>query len=139
MNYIPNIASGNTDKINAETIRCSLSSIKDKSVSDNCCVNKTPPGPLTVQSHSMYLKSKNCPNPTPAEFALYPKVAVPSSVRTMEKLNNYQNCTTLTTDQRFAKYKRWQPPIPCQPLPQTAQSAGISKPGTRACNLQTFY
>lgn len=136
-----NIASGNSDKINADSIRCSLPAVTKAATSDKCCVNNVPRGPLTVQLSSLYAesKSKACPPPTPEQFALYPKVAVPSSLRTLEKLSNYENCTTTTADQRFAKFRRWQPPPPCPPLPQTAQSAGISKPSTRACNLQTFY
>lgn len=139
MNYMTNMASGNSDKINVDAIRCSLPAVTKTATSDKCCVNSTPPGPLTVQLSSLYSESKTCPPPTPEQFALYPKVAVPSSLRTSQKLSNYQNCTTTTADQRFAKFTRWQPPAPCQPLPQIAQSAGISKPSTRACNLQTFY
>lgn len=138
MNYTTNIASGNTDKINADAIRCSLPAITRSAKSDNCCA-KNPPGPLVVQTSSLYSESKKCPGPTPDELARYPKVAVPSSVRTLEKVNNFESCTTTTAGERFAKYKRWQPPVPCPPLPQSAQNAGISKPSTRACNLQTFY
>ena len=139
MNYMTNMASGNSDKINADAIRCSLPAVTKTATSDNCCVNNVPRGTSNVQLSSLYSESKVCPPPTPEQFALYPKVAVPSSLRTSQKLSNYQNCTTTTADQRFAKFTRWQAPAPCQPLPQIAQSAGISKPSTRACNLQTFY
>ena len=134
-----NMASGNSDKINADAIRCSLPAVTKTASSDKCCVNNVPRGTSNVQLSSLYSESKTCPPPTPEQFALYPKVAVPSSLRTSQKLSNYQNCTTTTADQRFAKFTRWQVPAPCQPLPQIAQSAGISKPSTRACNLQTFY
>ena len=134
-----NMASGNSDKINADAIRCSLPAVTKTASSDKCCVNNVPRGTSNVQLSSLYSESKVCPPPTPEQFALYPKVAVPSSLRTSQKLSNYQNCTTTTADQRFAKFTRWQVPAPCQPLPQIAQSAGISKPSTRACNLQTFY
>ena len=134
-----NMASGNSDKINADAIRCSLPAVTKTAASDKCCVNNVPRGTSNVQLSSLYSESKTCPPPTPEQFALYPKVAVPSSLRTSQKLSNYQNCTTTTADQRFAKFTRWQAPAPCQPLPQIAQSAGISKPSTRACNLQTFY
>ena len=139
MNYMTNMASGNSDKINADAIRCSLPAVTKTASSDKCCVNNVPRGTSNVQLSSLYSESKTCPPPTPEQFALYPKVAVPSSLRTSQKLSNYQNCTTTTADQRFAKFTRWQVPAPCQPLPQIAQSAGISKPSTRACNLQTFY
>ena len=137
MNYMTNMASGNSDKINADAIRCSLPAVTRSAASDNCCVNNVPRETSNVQLSSLHSESKVCPGPTPQQFALYPKVAIPSSMRTLEKLSNLENCTT--ADQRFAKFKRWQPPAPCPPLPQTAQSAGISKPSTRACNLQTFY
>jgi hypothetical protein len=132
-----NIASGNTDKVNDRAVMCSLPAITKRATSDNCCGNKGSPGPLSVQLSSLYSESKICPGPTPAEFALYPKVAVASSVRTLEKVSALETCSA--PGERFAKYKRWQPPLPCPPLPQIAQSAGISKPSTRACNLQTFY
>lgn len=139
MNYMANMASGNSDKVNADAIRCSLPAVTRTAASDKCCVNNIPRETSNVQLSSLYSESKVCPGPTPEQFALYPKVAIPSSMRTLEKLSNYQNCTTTTADQRFAMFKRWQPPAPCPPLPQIAQSAGISKPSTRACNLQTFY
>jgi len=78
---------------------------------------------------SMLLLSKTCPSPTPAEFALYPKVAVPSSVRT-QALIDRKKCDV---SQRFSHYDRWQVPAPCPPLPPSM--AGISQPSSRNCNL----
>ena len=129
----PNMSSGYTDKLSQNTIYCGL---PKNSVSDKCCVGSSePPGPLTVQLPSMLILSKVCPAPTPAQFALYPKVAAPCSVRT-DALNS---CTisnsTRNPVNRFAKYNRYQPPPPCQPLPASARMAGISKPSIRACNL----
>ena len=77
---------------------------------------------------SMVLLGKVCPSPTPADFALYPKVAVPSSVRTQGLMNK----TACDPMQRFAQFKRWQVPTPCPPLPPSM--AGISQPSTRGCN-----
>lgn len=78
---------------------------------------------------SMLLLSRACPPPTASEFASYPKVAPPSSVRT-QVLMNKASCNP---SQRFAQFNRWQPPVPCPPLPPSM--AGISQPSTRACNL----
>lgn len=100
-----------------------------------CCISPTPPGPLTVQTPSQLLAAQMaaCPLPTPAEFALYPKVAVPESVR-IGNLANGGTCATLPApEQRFAMFNRYNPPIPCQALPQEANMAGISKPSTRGC------
>jgi len=127
------MSSGYADKINLMALRCGFSK---GSVSDGCC-SKTPPGPLTVQVQSMILLSKTCPPPTAAQFALYPKVAVPCSVRTEAIASQYTNCKSLPLPtSRFAKYNRYQPAVPCQALPQTANMAGISLPSSRLCNFK---
>jgi len=135
MNYTANIASGNTDKIGAEVIRCSVEAAAatgdNRSVPLPC---RTPVGPLTVQVPSMLLTSKVCPAPSRADFAKYPKVAVASSIRTQNLISTYENCG----QDRFSQYRRWQPPAPCAALPQSANMAGISKPSTRQCNSFTY-
>ena len=75
-----NMSSGYTSKLNDNVIYCGI----PKSVSDKCCIPSNPPGiPIPVAVYpSMLLASRVCPEPTPAQFALYPKVAVPCSVRT---------------------------------------------------------
>ena len=90
-------------------------------------------GPVAARS-SMYLKAKTCPQPTPAEFTLYPKVAVPSSVRTQTIAN--QVCATLPNpNARFVQYQRFQVPVPCPPLDQSANMAGKSLPSSLGCNI----
>jgi hypothetical protein len=127
------MSSGYADKINQMALRCGFSK---GSVSNGCC-SKTPPGPLNVQLPSMLLLSKRCPPPTPAEFALYPKVAVPCSVRTEALATPNAACTSLPLPtSRFAKYNRYKPAVPCQALPQRANTAGISLPSTRGCNIK---
>jgi len=127
------ISSGYADRVNLAALRCGFS----KGIIPNRCCSKTPPGPLTVQLPSMLLLSKVCPPPTPAQFALYPKVAVPCSVRTQELATPNATCTSLPlTSQRFSKYNRYQPAVPCQPLPQKANTAGISLPSIRECNFK---
>ena len=128
-----NMSSGNTDKINQQTI---YNGLPQNSVSDKCCIGAgEPSGPLTVQVPSMLLIARTCPTPTPAQFALYPKVAPPCSVRTESLMACVTSNSQSVPKQRFAKYARYQAPQPCQPLPQSARMAGLSKPSTRACNL----
>ena len=137
MNYMANIASGNTDKKEADIKYCFTEMRAAKLKGAPAICDNVPPGPLTVQTPSMLLaaKASNCTPPTPAQFALYPKVAIPSSVRTQALVSKYANCPTPQSAQRFAQYTRFTPPVPCQPLPQSANTAGISKPSTRLCNL----
>jgi len=124
----PNISSGHTDKLNQMAARC----FKPAFIETTSC-SKTPPGPLTVQLPSLLLTSKACPPPSAADFALYPKVAVASSVRT-ESLAAPACAVLPDPKSRFSHYRRFQPAAPCQALPQSANMAGISKPSTRQCN-----
>ena len=127
------ISSGYADRINQMALRCGF---PNGPLPNGCCA-KTPPGPLTVQVPSMLLLSKTCPPPTKAEFALYPKVAQPSSVRTQALSIPNGNCTSLPLPtSRFTKYIRFIPAVPCQALPQSANMAGISLPSTRGCNIK---
>lgn len=102
---------------------------------DSIC-SKPPPGPNVTQLPSLLLLSRVCPPPSAADFASYPKVAVPCSVRTEALAKPNPNCARIPDPiQRFSKYQRYEPPIPCQPLPQSANMAGISQPSTRECNV----
>jgi len=138
MNYMANIASGNTEKKESDANYCfkEMKAAKLKGTPAIC--NDMPPGPLTVQTPSMLLaaKASNCTPPTPAQFALYPKVAIPCSVRTEALVSKYANCPPPQSAQRFAQYTRYNPAPPCQPLPQSANTAGISNParGHVTCN-----
>jgi len=100
------------------------------------CGCKTPPGPLNTQLPSLYILSKVCPTPSVEDFAKFPKVAVPCSVRTEALLVANSKCATIPDPvNRFSKYQRFQAPTPCQALPQSANMAGISQPSSRKCNL----
>ncbi len=135
MNYTANIASGNTDKINAEVIRCSVEAAAETGENRYAPLPcRMSAGPLTVQVPSMLLASKVCPAPSRADFAKYPKAAVASSIRTQNLISTYEN----SRQDRFSQYRRWQPPPPCPDLPQSANMAGISKPSTRLCNTFTY-
>ena len=125
MSFNTNMSSGYTDSLNQRSACCTI-----VNTSSNPCCSNTPPGPLIVQLPSMILLSRKCPQPTPEDFAKYPKVAGPSSILTESKVAP-TNCINPTN--RFSQYQRYQAPIPCQPLPQSANMAGISQPSTRQC------
>ena len=126
-------SSNYTEKVIGHVNQCTI----PKHSIINCCSGQSGTlgqmGPI-ARYPSMVLQSKICPQPTPAEMALYPRVAVPSSVRTQGIMNKV--CAALPDPtQRFSKYQRYQVPIPCAPLTPLAASAGISKPSTRECNI----
>ena len=124
-----NMSSGHTDIINERV----LENFKpNTSISQPKCQD-TPPGPLRVQLPSLLLKSKSCPPPTPAQFALYPKVAVPSSILTQARASGSSCPKVLAPDKRFAQYRRYQAPALCQALPQSANMAGKSLPSSKNC------
>jgi hypothetical protein len=124
------------------------SSVTDKLIDQQCCSKiqevstsiivphcSNTSGYKPVATYPSLLLQKKCTPPTPAQFALYPKVAIPCSLRT-QCLVNRSNCASLPHyTNRFAQYNRYQVPEPCAPLTQLAASAGISKPSTRGCNI----
>lgn len=125
-----NLSSGHTDTIIENSIRCSI----PKAHTDNCCPTNIQKQP-TARYPSMVLSTKPCPPPTPAEFAKFPKVAVPSSIRTQALVNNSNCPKQFDPDTRFSQYKRYQVPVPCPQLPASANMAGKSLPSSRLCNL----
>ena len=122
-----NFSSGLTNKLTDDAIKAGIPKSQSISYSNKCC--DTPVQELPANYPSMVI-SKRCPRPTPAEFALYPKVAVPSSIRTQAIM---QGCTNQTS--RFSQYERYRIPVPCPPLPGSANMAGKSLPSSRECNL----
>jgi len=132
-----NFSSGYTSKLNSDAIRCSLPGLLGRAYNGSCCVKNDISGAQPVALYpSVLLSKKVCPSPTPAEFALYPKIAIPCSARTQSLQDITAKCAVLPDpSSRFARYNRYEPPVPCQPLPQSANTAGISLPSTRACNL----
>jgi hypothetical protein len=129
-----NMSSGQTSRVERQAIACGLPAVTRSAQADLCCATPTPPGPF-VQRSSLYLEKKiaSCQPPTPEQFAQYPKVAIPESVR-IQTLASGGACATLPIpSERFAQYRRFQPAPPCPPLPPEANMAGISKPSTRGC------
>lgn len=136
MSFGANTSSGHSDIINQNTLEAfvqNTSSRSSNTSSGPCCLGPEIRGPLTVQLPSLHLKSKNCPPPTPAQFALYPKVAVPSSVLTQARATSSSCPKVLAPDKRFAQYNRYQAPALCQALPQSANMTGISLPSSKNC------
>jgi len=139
-----NLSSGNTDKIQDQAIQAGIPKKTALAHSDKCCSGsiaiKMPIDPLTrnpmAQPMAVYpsmllnQQMNSCPPPTPADFAKFPKVAVPSSVRTQAILDS--QC--LSSD-RFARYERYRVPVPCLPLPASANMAGKSQPTSIQCNI----
>jgi hypothetical protein len=129
-------SSGLTDSLTRKAVQCFIPVQAAKAQSDGCCRSRMPSGPAaTLPSMLLAARAAACRGPTPAEFAQYPKVAVPESVRVQNLANRVCDPMAAGGVNRFAQYNRYQPPVPCQPLPQEANMAGISKPSTRACNL----
>ena len=128
-----NLSSGQTSKIIENSLYCGIPKIQAIARTDNCCSNTVQKQPV-ARYPSMVLSAKACQPPTPAEFAKYTKIAVPSSVRT-QALANSSKCPALNPVARFAQYQRYQVPVPCPALPASANMAGISLPSSRACNL----
>jgi hypothetical protein len=122
-----NFSSGYTNKLQENNTYCAVPVVTLESC--NPCKTKLPGPQPVAQYSSMALIGKLCPPPTPEEFAMYPKVAVASSVRTQSLMNQ----TKCDPSQRFSHFKRYTPPAPCPPLPPSM--AGISQPSTRRCNL----
>jgi hypothetical protein len=127
-----NLSSGHTSKLIDSSNMCYVPKAQQIAYSENCCaINLQQP---VARYPSMVLSTKTCPPPTPAEFAKYPKVAVPSSVRT-QAIASGSRCPPLNPVTRFAQYQRYQVPVPCPPLPASANMAGKSLPSSRECNL----
>ena len=127
------MSSGYTNTLIENSIRCSVPNAEKIAHVDKCCSTTFQKQP-TARYPSIVLSTKVCPPPSPADFAKYPKVAIPSSIRT-QGLVDRNNCSNPDPSSRFQKYQRYQVPVPCPPLPQSANMAGKSLPSSRACNL----
>ena len=127
MSFGGNFSSGQTAKLQ----ECVQTHSTPVAQAANCeaCVSPSSGYAASAVYSSRLLASKVCPPISPEDFALYPKVAVPSSMRTLNLILQ-KKCDP---SQRFAQYQRYTPPVPCQALPQV--QAGISLPSTRPCNL----
>jgi hypothetical protein len=126
-----NFSSNHTNNLIENSVMCSIPSAQLQAFSDNCS-NSTlqSSAPVARQPSMLIKKPSDCQEVTPADFAKYPKVAVPCSVRTQSLIMNNQ-----ASSERFQQYRRFQIPTPCPPLPASANMAGKSLPSSRQCNL----
>lgn len=124
-----NMSSGHTDKLRERVIRSQ--GIK---FSSDICLNRISGNTPIAVYPSMLLDSKikSCPPIPPAQFALYPKIAIPSSLRTQSLVSPINQMDPIS---RFSQYERYKIPVPCQPLPQSSNMAGISLPSNLQCNI----
>lgn len=127
-----NLSSGYTNQLTDRTIYSGITKSVSVAYSDPCCNNSGIVSTSASQS-SMFALGNTCPPPTPAEFALYPKVAVPSSVRLQQITSSCLSSNN--PDTRFDKYRRYQVPVPCPPLAPSANMAGKSLPSSLQCNI----
>jgi len=128
-----NLSSGYTDSLTDKAVQAGMAKVQSAAFSDKGC--SEPVSQKVASYPSMVLISKICAsNLTPAQFACYPKVAIPSSVRT-QAITDVKCSNTFDPVSRFAKYQRYQVPTPCLPLTPLANSAGISKPSILKCNI----
>ena len=126
-----NFSSNHTNTLIENSVTCSIPNAQARAFSDNCCSSPSQSNQPVARLPSMVIqKDKGCQQVTPADFAKYPKVAVPSSVRTRSLIANTQS-----SSERFQQYRRFQVPTPCPPLPASANMAGKSLPSSRQCNL----
>lgn len=125
-----NLSSGYTNQIREQIIYSGITKSVSIAHSDSCCNN---PGTITASQPSMVILANPCPPPTPAEFALYPKVAIPCSVRLQQIISSC--LPSINPQTRFSKYQRYQVPVPCPPLNQSANMAGKSLPSSLQCNI----
>ena len=125
-----NLSSGYTDKLTAAAIRCGPLPRPTNNTCGTQCLVSGQKQPVAAYPSMVLLSNTNL-NFTPSDFVSYPKVAVPSSVRT-ESLANPRS--TSNVNDRFSQYNRYQPAVPCQALPQKANMAGISQPSSKQCN-----
>jgi len=128
-----NLSSGYTSQLIDKTLYNGITKSASIAYSDVCCNNSGSGKNTAASQSSMVILSNPCPPPTPAEFALYPKVAVPCSIRLQQVTSS---CfLPLDPNTRFSKYQRYQVPVPCPPLNQSANMAGKSLPSSLECNI----
>ena len=128
-----NIASGYTDSLTEKAVDAGKPKLLSMAVSNKCCIeSEVKP---VARYPSMVLLSKHCMPISPAQFSQYPKVAGPSSIRTQSLADTSKCSVSFDPISRFVKYQRYQVPVPCQPLPASANMAGISQPTSLQCNI----
>jgi len=126
-----NLSSGYTDKLTERVLRNERMKVSHSDKCSSCSISgKTPVA--VYPSVLLHTRMNSCLPITPAQFALYPKIAVPSSIRTQSLVSPI---VPVDPKSRFSQYERYKIPVPCQPLPQSSNMAGISLPSSLQCNI----
>jgi hypothetical protein len=128
-----NLSSGYTNNLIDKTLECGITKSVSIAYSNHCCNSGSDINKVVASQPSMVIIGNPCREVTPAEFALYPKVAIPSSVRLQQVTSSCP--PSINPENRFAKYQRYQVPVPCLPLSQSANMAGKSLPSSNECNI----
>jgi len=124
-----NLSSGYTNSLIDKATHCAVTKASAIAYSDDCCVSGISTQQPVARYPSMVLQAKTCPPPTPAQLALFPKVATPSSVRTQALTTTYNSnaisplfATLPLPQDRFAKYNRFKAPVECPPVIELSQA-----------------
>jgi len=136
-NLGPTLSSGYAMSLNDQAIYCGIPSQAARAQSDQCCKPTSGQAIQPAQLSSTYLQKKSCSiQPTPAQFALYPKVAISQSSYIQNLLTN--NCATLPDPTTRFPQRFIPPPCVQQALPVEAYLAGKSLP-SKACQFAIPY
>ena len=136
-NLGPTLSSGYANSLNDQAIYCGIPSQAARAQSDQCCKPTSGKPNQPAQLSSTYLQTQTCSiKPTPAQFALYPKVAISQSSYIQNLLTN--NCATLPDPTTRFPQRFIPPPCVQQALPVEAYLAGKSLP-SKACLFAIPY
>ena len=127
-----NISSGHTNQITRRAIQCDQARILAKlQGSGSVCCSK-PPGTNRAALYASVLTQDavTACQPTPEQFARFPKVGVPESVRIQKTQTAALECSVnpLDPNTRFSDYRRWVPNPPCVLTPAETYNARLPKP-----------
>ena len=133
-----NFSSGYTEKLNESVIQFGIEKNENRGYNNACVETYISGSQITPVANypSMILAANVCPISSPQVFASYPKIAMLSSQLTQQKSSVV--CMNFDATQRFSKYNRYQIPVPCQPVPQSANMAGISLPNAIPCKINPY-
>jgi len=127
-----NISSGYTNQLTRRAIQCDQARILAKlQGSGSACCSK-PPGTNKAALYSSVLTQDMATacQPTPQEFAKFPKVGVPESIRIQKTQTSALECSVnpLDPNTRFSDYRRWVPNPPCVLTPAETYNPNLPKP-----------
>ena len=114
-----NLSSGYTSKVNQKAQGPACHPLVRQGASA-CCIDSSGQSRSQIYPSAVYpsmlgvLQAQSCPAPTPEQLALYPKVAVPSSVLTeSRKDRTYAWAIALESTHKFSQDTAYEPQHPC--------------------------